>query len=454
LPRSNAAVNHLRFFSSRGADGAGAGGAKTSSRGTSSGDFIINDDVDDVVEVDVDDSRELFGWDPTLDGLEGSSILDAAASATSSADAVDGGDDDDDVGALGPRDTWPPRYRRDAATGRLLVHEVRAEMSDEDRRVLRVAAEDPVERDRSTLRHLERHWARRRRQQQDKAGGDHEGGKDEQDEGDVIDDWGRRVRETRMSTNVLGRSVQSQLATEALDDGTALGRDESGFSQHLTPAEFRSFQAFLQHKHHLDLGSDDLPVQETSFPMASSSSSSSSFGANEADPAADDTRRSLQWLTQRAQRQMDDLADDDNPYAELMPGDLSPTPLVNRKRAKLLPRELLSHNNVELLQYFLSPTGQIKNRVQTRLGAKDQRKIARLVKRARALGLIPHVGQFKVEKHGWIHAENMPQDRPWEEELVRRGLVIQRKDGKKNARDNPGLESSPSQFSSSSPPSR
>jgi small subunit ribosomal protein S18 len=305
----------------------------------------------------------------------------------------------------------------------MLVHEVRAEMSDGDRRALREAAGgDPVGRDRSALRNLERHWARRRERRQ-RGGGDAGDGDDE--EGDLVDDWGRRVRETSMGTNVLGRSVRSQFAAEALDDGTALGRDEaSGFSQHLTPAEFRSFQEFLRRRHGVEVGDDDLPVQEASHPAATPPSSSDADGE---DP--DDARRSLQWLTERARRQMDDLADDDNPYAELMPGDLSPTPLVNRKRAKLLPRELLSYNNVELLQYFLTPTGQIKNRVQTRLGAKDQRKVARLVKRARALGLVPHVGQFKVEKRGWIHAEDLGRDRPWEKELARRGLVVRRRDG-------------------------
>jgi hypothetical protein len=74
----------------------------------------------------------------------------------------------------------------------------------------------------------------------------------------------------------------------------------------------------------------------------------------------------------------------------------------------------------------MTPTGQIRNRVQTRLGARDQRRVAKLVKRARALGLVPYTGQFKAEQHGWIHAKDMDEERDWEKELQKRGLVIKR----------------------------
>ncbi|OEU10576.1 hypothetical protein FRACYDRAFT_145650, partial [Fragilariopsis cylindrus CCMP1102] len=49
----------------------------------------------------------------------------------------------------------------------------------------------------------------------------------------------------------------------------------------------------------------------------------------------------------------------------------------------------LHHNNLALLRRYITPSGQIMNRVQSRLGAKDQRKISKLIKRARHLGLIP-----------------------------------------------------------------
>jgi small subunit ribosomal protein S18 len=109
-----------------------------------------------------------------------------------------------------------------------------------------------------------------------------------------------------------------------------------------------------------------------------------------------------------------------------MPGDHSPARLFNRKRSKPKPVKLLHHNNIDLLRRFLTPTGQIMNRVQSRLGARDQRRVAKLVKRARALGLMPYAGQVKVENHGWRHAPNIDKDLPWEKELQRRGLVIKR----------------------------
>jgi Ribosomal protein S18 len=66
----------------------------------------------------------------------------------------------------------------------------------------------------------------------------------------------------------------------------------------------------------------------------------------------------------------------------------------------------------------------IRPRVQTRLGARDQRKIAKMVKRSRALGLIPNVGQFKVERTGWMHDPDINSKRPWEVELEKAGLKL------------------------------
>lgn len=63
------------------------------------------------------------------------------------------------------------------------------------------------------------------------------------------------------------------------------------------------------------------------------------------------------------------------------------------------------------------------NRTQSRLGAKDQRKVAKLVKRARHLGLIPVLGQWKFEDKGNVRDVSLMVDRDWERRLVERGLV-------------------------------
>jgi len=63
------------------------------------------------------------------------------------------------------------------------------------------------------------------------------------------------------------------------------------------------------------------------------------------------------------------------------------------------------------------------NRTQSRLGAKDQRKVAKLVKRARHLGLIPVLGQWKFEDKGNVRDVSLMVERGWEERLVERGLL-------------------------------
>jgi ribosomal protein S18 len=115
----------------------------------------------------------------------------------------------------------------------------------------------------------------------------------------------------------------------------------------------------------------------------------------------------------------------DDPFADLLPSDLNPARKVNRRHAKPLPKKILHHNNLILLRRYVTPGGKIMNRVQSRLGAKDQRKVAKLVKRARHLGLIPHMGQWKLEDHGYLHEKGLDAEegkREWEKELEERGL--------------------------------
>lgn len=304
---------------------------------------------------------------------------------------------EDGQGGLGP--TLPPLYQRDTTTGRF-TGEIVAELSDTDKRLL---SADALEQDAMLLDSMEMHW---KKSGTDKAGQPVE-----------LDRLGARIRHSDMATNVLGRSVKAQAAAEELDDGSELGRDESGFSQHLTKEEFRTFSEYMKKKHKVDVSEEDIPVQENK-----------SARTRKAASVGDDPENialSLKWLNARAQRQMDDSLDD-NPYSDLMPGDLSPNRVVNRKHAKQIPVPLLHHNNLALLQNYITPSGQIRNRVQTRLGARDQRRVAKLIKRSRSLGLIPYIGQFKAEQHGWVHAPDIHKDRLWEQELVQRGLVFKK----------------------------
>jgi small subunit ribosomal protein S18 len=135
----------------------------------------------------------------------------------------------------------------------------------------------------------------------------------------------------------------------------------------------------------------------------------------------------LEWMTASAQRTMadTDLDEEDleDPFANLMPSDLNPAKKVNRRNAKPIPKQLLHHNNLSLLRRYVTPGGQIMNRIQSRLGAKDQRKVAKLVKRARHLGLIPVLGQWKFEDKGNVKDPSLWEYKDWEKRLVERGLV-------------------------------
>lgn len=310
---------------------------------------------------------------------------------------------DDGKEGLGPQ--LPPSFKRDDVTGRF-TGEVEVELSNHDKKAL---SADPIERDHLILEDIEKHWQ--------KSGTDIDGRPKE------LNQLGARVRHTQMATNVIGRSVQAQAAAEELDDGSELGRDETHFSQNLSKEEFNTFQEYMGSKHKVDVTDDDMPVHENK-----------SERTRKASAVYEDLDRSdlaLKWLTARAKRQMDTGAED-NPYSELMPGDLSPSRLVNRKQAKPIPIQLLHHNNVQLLQNFITPTGQIRSRIQTRLGARDQRRVAKLIKRARALGMIPYMGQFKVENHGWKNDPDIHKDREWEKQLKERGLTILRRETPSN----------------------
>jgi len=58
-------------------------------------------------------------------------------------------------------------------------------------------------------------------------------------------------------------------------------------------------------------------------------------------------------------------------------------------KATLGEFDLRDYRNAEVLRRFLSETGKILPRRRTGLSAKEQRILARTIKRARILGLLP-----------------------------------------------------------------
>jgi small subunit ribosomal protein S18 len=51
----------------------------------------------------------------------------------------------------------------------------------------------------------------------------------------------------------------------------------------------------------------------------------------------------------------------------------------------------IDYKNVETLRKFINPYGRILSRKRTNLTAKNQRKLAEAIKRARFMGLFPYV---------------------------------------------------------------
>ncbi len=53
----------------------------------------------------------------------------------------------------------------------------------------------------------------------------------------------------------------------------------------------------------------------------------------------------------------------------------------------------VDYKDVEVLKRFLTPHARIMPRRKTGLSAKNQRKLAKAVKRAREMGLLPYVAK-------------------------------------------------------------
>jgi small subunit ribosomal protein S18 len=74
------------------------------------------------------------------------------------------------------------------------------------------------------------------------------------------------------------------------------------------------------------------------------------------------------------------------------------------RRYSKLPREeidKIDYKNVALLQRFITERGKIRSRRVTGLSRRDQSKMARAVKRAREVGLLPYVDVTKgLERTG------------------------------------------------------
>lgn len=311
----------------------------------------------------------------------------------------------------------PPSYVRDSITGKW-TDKTHAELSLEERKLLQL---DEETKTKELMARLEKQWHDAAAAASDSSG----------------DGFGTLHSEQR---RVAHRIQEEKLALGTIGRGPTTSDDDNKEEQPLSSREFQALKNYASKEHNIHpkdfarLNANDpdlLPHNNMSSGRAGSEGNSDSKQFYDADL---DLAHLNPKLNKMAYSGDGDNIDHYDPFADLLPSDFNPTRKVNRKHAKLLPKRLLHHNNLSLLRRYTTPGGKIMNRVQSRLGAKDQRKIAKLVKRARHLGLIPHIGQWKFEDHGYLHEEGLKQaesdnvddqaegKRDWEVELEKRGL--------------------------------
>lgn len=315
--------------------------------------------------------------------------------------------DGESAGNIGPKDSLPPNYIRDSATGKF-TGKVQKEISAVDATLLNLS---PLAK--------ERIFSKRVTQALDRDVDDLTSSR--------VAQIASRIREQDMALNTLGRKVTDVAAAQENQTRKDAHVDDSGFTAPLSESEMQSLGHFVQK----NTGKDGrvaakrlMEEADELIPIARKSSTKVAVPSFKDDSDDQNPDLGLEWMTSTAQRSMagvDDIEYD--PFSDLSPSDLNPAKLVNRKKAKPIPKEALHHNNLSLLRRYITPGGQIMNRVQSRLGAKDQRKISKLIKRARHLGFIPHLGQWNFEDNGNTREKNILVDTDWEKKLVERGLV-------------------------------
>ncbi|KAL7549904.1 hypothetical protein ACHAWF_013165 [Thalassiosira exigua] len=369
-------------------------------------------------------------------------LLRPLSTSSGGGDGKGGGDDDDDGDVLlGLRSDEsslppPPSYVRDAVTGKW-TDRTRPELTPEERRVLNLAE---GERGDEMVKRVEDRW--RAALEESKEGGE-EGGDGFGKLTGEHERVARRVQEQKLAMGTIGRAP----STKRDDDDDDVGATEKP----LSPRENRALRSYARARygaHENDLrrateADPDLIPHNAVSSGSDGAVDSATFYDQDLDLAYLDPKMDRRAFDEELEPDRGNPAtagkDDDgyDPFADLLPSDLNPARKVNRRHAKPLPEELLHQNNLMLLRRYTTPGGKIMNRVQSRLGARDQRKVAKIVKRARNLGLIPHLGQWKLEDHGDLRepglAEACADDaggegrashgkRDWEEELEQRGL--------------------------------
>lgn len=307
----------------------------------------------------------------------------------------------EESGNIGPKELLPPQYVRDNMTGKF-TGEIKGEISDQDKQLLKLGG---LTKERIVAFKFDKSISKKDTFDS-KSSSEHS-----------MSNIAIRIREEKVALNTIGRKISE--VTERDDNGKFIIPSSAPLSR----LEMESLKAYMKKTSSDDIISRKVINEAEDLIPSVARVSSEKTGATKSDGENPDL--DLEWMAGSAQRSTLDVdkEDLDDPFSHLMPSDLNPAKKINRRRAKPIPTELIHHNNLALLRRYVTPGGQIMNRVQSRLGAKDQRKVAKLVKRARHLGLIPVLGQWKVEDHGSIKDPSLLQEKDWEKKLFDRGLV-------------------------------
>ncbi|KAL7477981.1 hypothetical protein ACHAW6_003770 [Cyclotella cf. meneghiniana] len=299
----------------------------------------------------------------------------------------------------------PPSYVRDSLTGKW-TNRTQAELTPKESRLLNL---DEDAKSEEVMKRLGDRW---KHAAADVAGEPNDGFGVLNSEHERI---ARRIQEQRLALGPIGRGAM------------ASSNDDDDVETPLSRREMRALRSYAQKQQSIHPNEFDRLMQDDTdlLPHGSVSSGTTQDRTNtynaDIDLAYLNPRlNKMAFSPEGAEHQHTD------PFSDLLPSDFDPARKVNRRHAKPLPPKVLHHNNLVLLRRYSTPGGKIMNRVQSRLGAKDQRKVAKLIKRARHLGLIPHMGQWKFEDHGYLHDKTLEDEneekKDWEIELEKRGL--------------------------------
>lgn len=100
------------------------------------------------------------------------------------------------------------------------------------------------------------------------------------------------------------------------------------------------------------------------------------------------------FLSRKAPERYTDL----NQGLRACPGKLQrhgPTPVL---RCHKIDLDAVNHMDVMTLRKYLSADAEIMSRRKTGLCAKCQRQVAKTIKRARHMSILPHIGDYEIQE--------------------------------------------------------